>query len=130
MTIEQVRKFLNTIPTLTHVAGDIDEFWNNDDISIMLTHTVWCEGEDNNNHKVLVFKRNTDEEPILLAEFTETIKNQDEIEITVEQSKAPWGKYFWKFEVNDKIICGWNETKEAAVKHAQERLKEILGGQK
>lgn len=74
MTIEQVRQFFNSIKTLTYAAGDIDDFWNNDEITIMLTHTTWCQGENNENHKILLFKRNTDEEPVLLGEFTEEIK--------------------------------------------------------
>ena len=74
MTIKEIRDLLNKCPELTYAAGDIDDFWSNEEITVMLTHTVWCEGEDNDNHKLLIFKRNTDEEPILITEFIEKIE--------------------------------------------------------
>ena len=73
MTLEQVRNVLNACPGLKHIHGDIDEYWENDEVKIMLTHTVWCEGEDNDKHELLVFKKEIYGIPMLITEFTEEI---------------------------------------------------------
>lgn len=79
MTIQQVRHFLDACPGLYRNDGDIDDYWENDDVEIMLTHTRWCKGENNNEHELLVFEKLPDgdiSDPICLFSFTEVITGE------------------------------------------------------
>lgn len=84
MTIEQVRSFMDKLNGLCRNDGDIDDYWEaqlTDSIRIefMLTHTRWCQGENNDEHELLLFVIDDDKdnyEPISLLSFTEKITEE------------------------------------------------------
>lgn len=83
MTIEKVRKFMDKL-NLTRNDGDIDDYWETDltdsiRVEFMLTHTRWCKGETNDEHELLLFvidDNNDNYEPISLLSFTEKIPEE------------------------------------------------------
>ena len=84
MTIEQIRNFMDRLDGLTSNDGDIDDYWEAEladgiRIEFMLTHTRYCEGENNNEHELLLFVIDDNKgnyEPISLLSFTEQLQEK------------------------------------------------------
>ena len=77
MTIKYIQEIMSHYDNFVYCKGDIDDYWKRGNITFMLTHTSWCEGEDNDKHTLLLFvddENGNNLTTIPLVEFTEKIQ--------------------------------------------------------